>query len=153
MTLFTYPYATLCNYQNTLMHKSELRANLTLIIHVIKVYELRVGTTRTHRSIDSLIIQFWSGLNILLQRINWTPIFYVNSNKTLCAQSLICYLLCLVSPWIGVCSLTKWKISTFQDYFYHPWVTNPPIVCLIDISYLSKSSWPWFLWTHLIEIT
>ena len=28
--------------------------------------------------------------------------------------------LCSVSPWIGVRSLTRWKLSAFQDYLYHP---------------------------------
>ena len=54
----TYPYATLRNYQNALMHKSELETHLTLIKHAIKEYELRVGTTGSHRSIGSLIIKF-----------------------------------------------------------------------------------------------
>ena len=40
------------------MHKSEPRANLTLITHDNKVYELRMGTTSTHRSIGSLLIKF-----------------------------------------------------------------------------------------------
>ena len=39
MTLFTYPCA-LHNYQNALMHRSEPRANLTLINCAIKVYKL-----------------------------------------------------------------------------------------------------------------
>ena len=34
--MFTYPYATLSNYQNTFMHKCELRANLTLITYANK---------------------------------------------------------------------------------------------------------------------
>ena len=79
-------YATLYNYQNTLMHKSEPKANLTLIIHVNQVYELKAGITRTHMSIGSLIIQFWSWFNIPLQRINQTPVSYVNNNVTLSAQ-------------------------------------------------------------------
>ena len=54
----TYPYATLRNYKNTLMHKSELKTHPTLISHANKEYELRTGTTRTHRSIVSLIIKF-----------------------------------------------------------------------------------------------
>ena len=57
-TLFTYPCATLHNYQNTLMHKSEPKANPTLITHSNKVYELKVGTTRTHRNTSSFKIQF-----------------------------------------------------------------------------------------------
>ena len=43
MTLFTYPCANLPNYQNTLMHKSEPKANLAFIIRASKVYEHRVG--------------------------------------------------------------------------------------------------------------
>ena len=50
-----------------------------------------------------------------------------------------CYLLCLVFPWTDIHSLTKWKLLVFQDYLYHPWVINPPIVYSIDMSYLSKS--------------
>ena len=41
--MFIYSYATLCNYQNVFMHKSEPRANPTLIAHASKVYELIVG--------------------------------------------------------------------------------------------------------------
>ena len=62
----TYLCVTLCNYQNTFMHKSELKTHSTLINHVIKGYELRVGTTRTHRSTDSLTIKFLNWLSILL---------------------------------------------------------------------------------------
>ena len=51
------PYATLHNYQSILMHKSEPRTNLTLIIRANKVYKFKVETTRTHKSISSLIIQ------------------------------------------------------------------------------------------------
>ena len=40
------------------LHKSEPRANPTLITCANKVYEPRMGTTGTHRSIDSLKIQF-----------------------------------------------------------------------------------------------
>ena len=36
------------------MHKNEPRANPILINHDIMVYELRVGTTGTHKSIGSL---------------------------------------------------------------------------------------------------
>ena len=67
------------------MHKNEPKVNLTLIIHVNKVYELRVETIRTYKSIDSLIIQLWSWFNILLKRINWTLVSYVNNNNTLSA--------------------------------------------------------------------
>ena len=44
-------------YQNALMHKSELRVNLTLITRANKVYELKAGATGTHRNTGSLIIQ------------------------------------------------------------------------------------------------
>ena len=87
-------YATLYNYQNTLMHKSEPKANLTLIIHVNQVYELRAGITRTHMIIGSLIIQFWSWFNIPLQRINYTLISYVYYNEIPSAQ--VCDLLSTV---------------------------------------------------------
>ena len=56
-TLFTYPYSTLSNYQNTFMHKSELRVNPTFITCANKVYEPSVGTITTHRSTGSLRIQ------------------------------------------------------------------------------------------------
>ena len=39
------------------MNKKEPRANLTLIIHVNKVYKFKVGTIETHKSTGSLIIQ------------------------------------------------------------------------------------------------
>ena len=35
---------------------------------------------------------------------------------------------CVQSPWTGVCSLTKRKLSAFQDYLYYHWVTNPHIM-------------------------
>ena len=44
--------------KNTLMHKSEPKANPTLITYANKVYELKAGTIGTHRNIDSLRIQF-----------------------------------------------------------------------------------------------
>ena len=40
------------------MHKSEPRANPTLITHVNKAYELRTETTKTYKNIVSLTIQF-----------------------------------------------------------------------------------------------
>ena len=40
------------------MHKSEPRANPTLITHANKVYELKVGSTGTNMNTNSLIIQF-----------------------------------------------------------------------------------------------
>ena len=33
------------------MHKNEPRANLTLITHAIKVYELKVRTIKTHKAV------------------------------------------------------------------------------------------------------
>ena len=36
------------------MHKSEPKANLTLIIHANKAYVLRAGTIGTHKSIGFL---------------------------------------------------------------------------------------------------
>ena len=42
-------------------------------------------------------------------------------------ELVTCYLLCLVSPWTDVRSLTKWKLLVFQGYLYHPWVINPPL--------------------------
>ena len=40
------------------MHKSELRDNSTLINCVIMVYEFKAKTIGTHKSTDSLRIQF-----------------------------------------------------------------------------------------------
>ena len=57
---FTSPNATLCNYRNTLIHKSEQKVNPTLINDAIIVYKLRTGTIMTYRSTDSLRIQFCS---------------------------------------------------------------------------------------------
>ena len=47
-------------------------------------------------------------------------------------KSMSCYSLHSISLWIGVYSLTRWKLSTFQDYVYYPWVINPPIVCITN---------------------
>ena len=79
--MFTILYATLHNYQKALIHKSEPRVNPTLINHVNMVYELKAKTIRAHRSVGSLIIQFWSWFNIPLQRIKCTLIPYINNNK------------------------------------------------------------------------
>ena len=38
-----------------------------------------------------------------------------------------------VSPWTDILSLTRWKLSTFQEYIYYPWVINPPIMYLADM--------------------
>ena len=40
------------------MHKSEPKANPTLITYANKVYEFKAGTTGTHKSTGSLKIQF-----------------------------------------------------------------------------------------------
>ena len=40
------------------MYNSEPRANSTFITNANKVYELRVGTTMTHRNTDTIKIQF-----------------------------------------------------------------------------------------------
>ena len=55
-----YPYATLRDYQNALMHKSELKTHPTLINRATKEYELKAETIRTHRSTDSIRIKFWN---------------------------------------------------------------------------------------------
>ena len=49
------------------------------------------------------------------------------------------YLLCSFFPWTGVHSLTRWKLASFRDYLYYPWVTDSHIVCSMDMSKLSKS--------------
>ena len=64
------------------MHKSGLKANLTLINDIIMVYKFRAETTGSQMSIGSLKIRYWSWFNIPLKRINYTPIPYVNNNKT-----------------------------------------------------------------------
>ena len=51
--MFTYPHVTLHNYQNTLMHKSEPKANPTLITHANKVYELKAKTIGTNEALTS----------------------------------------------------------------------------------------------------
>ena len=56
--MFTYPFATLYNYQNAFMHKSEHRANPILIIYANKVYELRARTIGIYKDTGSLKIQF-----------------------------------------------------------------------------------------------
>ena len=56
----TYPNATLCNYQNDLMHISELKTHQTLISRANKEYELKTWTIGTHRSIGFLRIKFWN---------------------------------------------------------------------------------------------
>ena len=81
----TYPYATLHNYQNSFMYKSELKTHPTLISHANKENELKAGTTGTH-SIGSIRNKFWNWLNTLLQRVKCTLIPYVYYNKTLSFQ-------------------------------------------------------------------
>ena len=49
---------------------------------------------------------------------------------------MTCYPLCLVSPWTGVCSLTRSKVSVFQDYIYHPWFKI--ILLCVQLTYLSS---------------
>ena len=79
----TYPCAILYNYQNAFfIHKSELKTHSTFINRAIKKYELIVRTTRTHKRISSLIIKFWNWVNIPLERVNYTPVPYVNYNET-----------------------------------------------------------------------
>ena len=51
--MFTYPYETLHNYQNTLIRKSEPKANPTLITHANKVYELKAKTIGTNEALTS----------------------------------------------------------------------------------------------------
>ena len=64
------------------MHKNEPRANPTFINRVIIGYELKTETTRTHKRIDSLIIQFWSWFNIPPKKINYTLVPFINNNET-----------------------------------------------------------------------
>ena len=88
------------------MHKSEPRANPTLINHSNMVYELKVGTNETHKNIGSLKIQLWSLFNIPLYRINCTLITYVNNNKKKFG-SVIYYLLHAKSPWTSIHNLAR----------------------------------------------
>ena len=67
------------------MHKSELKTQLTFKSCAKKEYELRAGTTRTYKSIDSLRIKLWNQLNIPLQRVNYTSVPYVYYNEILSA--------------------------------------------------------------------
>ena len=55
---------------------------MSSINYAIMVYELKMRTTRTHRSINYFRIQFWSWFSILLKRINYTLISYVNNKET-----------------------------------------------------------------------
>ena len=54
----TYPCAILHNFQNVVMHKSELKIHPTVINRVIKEYEFRVGTIGTHKNAGPLRIKF-----------------------------------------------------------------------------------------------
>ena len=74
--LLTHPYATLDNYQNTLIHKSELKTHPTLINYAIKEYELIVGTTGTHR--------YWLPHNPILNLIQHSIKENQLHSKTLC---------------------------------------------------------------------
>ena len=55
---------------------------MSSINYAIMLYELKMRTIRTHRSINYFRIQFWSWFRILLKRINYTLISYVNNKKT-----------------------------------------------------------------------
>ena len=50
--------------------------------------------------------------------------------------SVTYYPLCSVSPWTGIHNLPRWKLSTFQDYHYHPWVKN--LLLCVQLTYLSS---------------
>ena len=63
-----------------------LKTHSTLISRANKEYELRMGNIMTHKSTSSFKIKFWNWLNILLQRVNCTPLPYVYYNETLSAQ-------------------------------------------------------------------
>ena len=64
------------------MHKNEIKTHPTLINRAMKEYELITGTYKTHKNTSSLIIKLWNWLNILLQRVNCTPVPYVYYNET-----------------------------------------------------------------------
>ena len=87
-TLFTYPCAILHNDQNSLIHKSERRVNLTLIDYINKTRHMSSerGPLDLYDSSDFLKIQLCSWFNTPLQIINCNPILYVNNNRTLCAR-------------------------------------------------------------------
>ena len=38
-----------------------------------------------------------------------------------------------------ICGLIWWKLSSFQDCLYHPWIINSPIMWSNNIFYLTKS--------------
>ena len=52
-------------------------------------------------------------------------------------RSIIYYPFGLDSLWTYVHGLTRWKLSTFQDYLNYPWVTNQSLC--VQLTYLNFS--------------
>ena len=75
--MFNKLYATLHNYQNIFIHKSEPRANSTLMGCAIKVYELKRGPL-------GLIGQYWLPYNLILKLIQQSNIEIQLHYSTLC---------------------------------------------------------------------
>ena len=106
------------------MHKNEHKVNPTLINHVIRVDKLRTRTTKTHKSIGSLRIQFWSWFNIPLKKINCTLILYVNNNE-MKLGFVTYYPLPVGCPWIGVHNLTRLPLQSlsYKSYLLYDQLT------------------------------
>ena len=47
------------------------------------------------------------------------PMWMTRRHKV--SESVTCYPFRLISPWIVVYSLIKWKLSAPQNYIYYPW--------------------------------
>ena len=91
------------------------------------VYEVKVRTIKTHKSTNSLIIQFWSWFNTPLKKINSTLVSYVNNNETK-LEFVTYYPLHADSPWTGFRNLTR--------KCYH--LSRLPLKSLSYISYLLR---------------
>ena len=53
-------------------------------------------------------------------------LMYITRHKA--PGSMTCYPVYIVSPWISVYNLIRWKLLASQDYLYHPQVSSRPIV-------------------------
>ena len=60
--------------------------------------------------------------------VKWLDNGWVQIHSECAWVHMAYYPLHSISSWTGVLSLTRWKLSTFQDYFYYLWVRDPPIV-------------------------
>ena len=137
-----------------------------------------VGIIGTHRSTDSLRIQFWSWFNITLKRINCTPVPYVNNSKTkfgsityyqtcklfinwcLWSNKVVLYL--LRSPFKSLSYIShllcdQLKCSNFNKHMSNSnkgiiVVTNFIIICPLDHLRGHVVSIPWDIMVPLLRI-